>query len=120
MAAGVTIFAGSLVCLDADGYAIPAADTAGLKFAGGDNDRKTNAGQDGDSYVVVRRFGLRRFKLGHALTQADVGKQVFVVDDGVVDLVGATTNDVFAGVLVNLDTATMGWIDVAPAVALHK
>ena len=31
---GAVIYAGGMVCIGADGYAVPASDTAGLKFMG--------------------------------------------------------------------------------------
>ncbi len=87
VAASTRIFAGSLVCVGADGYAVPAADTAGLLFAGVATAQADNrTGDDGDLSVVVRRRGRFRFASGSALDQSSLGDKVYAVDDQTVAL----------------------------------
>lgn len=81
VAATALIYAGSLVAINASGYAVPAADTAGLVLAGLAMARADNsAGQNGDINVVVRTKAVARLK-GSSLAQSQVGRIVYVVDD---------------------------------------
>lgn len=62
VAADVKIFAGSMVCLNAAGYAVPGTDTAGLRFVGVAREYVDNtAGANGDKSVLVRRDGIFDF-----------------------------------------------------------
>ena len=113
VATGVKIYAGSQVCLKADGYALPAADTAGLKFAGVSREYVDNtAGQNGDLTVQVWRDGIFDFAAS-GMGADDVGKPVFVTDDQTVAL--TSTNAVGAGIISEVESATKVWIDIAPA-----
>lgn len=116
--AGKIIYLGALVGLNAARYAEPAADAAGMRFAGvATHSRCDNsAGADGDATVVVYRRGLHRLAIATAVTQADVGKNVYAVDDQTVDLAAATTNDVWIGTIVKVESAAVVWVDIEPAV----
>src|SRR3989339_1611977 len=58
VAANTKIYAGSLVCLNAAGYAVPAADTAGYQLAGVALEQVDNSdGSDGGKHVRLRRAG---------------------------------------------------------------
>lgn len=104
------IFGGSIVAVDANGYAQPAADTAGLKVRGVAEEQADNsAGASGAKTIRVRR-GVFKFA-ATGLTIADVGKPVFVSDDQTVS-VAATTNNVCAGIMVDIDSATEAWVAV--------
>jgi hypothetical protein len=111
------IYAGSFVCVNAAGYALPGSDTAGLIFEGVALDRADNSlGSAGDIRVPLRRRGLVNATLATAITQANVGDNVFLVDDESVDLAGNTTNDIFCGIIAKYIDTTHAMIDIEPAI----
>ena len=117
VAASTRIFAGSLVCLNATGYAVPGADTDGLLFAGVATAQADNrTGDDGDLNVVVRRRGRFRFGSSSALTQASVGEKVYADDDQTVALVGDVSNSVAVGVIDKVESSSNGWVSIDAAV----
>jgi hypothetical protein len=114
---GSKIFAGALVAFDTDGDIIPGADTAALVFAGVSLEYVDNTGgADGALSVLVRRKGVYRMKSSAALTKANVGNKIFLVDDQTVGLAATTTNDVWCGVIAEYISSTEAWVDIEPAV----
>lgn len=110
------IYAGALVCVDADGYLVPGADTAGLIFQGIAMQQRDNAsGDDGDQLCVVQRRGLVKCAIA-AATQANIGDSVFLVDDETVGLAATTTNDIYCGIIAGYVDATHVWVDIEPAI----
>ena len=117
VAASTQIFAGSLVCIDDDGYAVPADDAAGLIFAGVATAQADNStGGAGALSVVVRRRGRYLLAYDGALSQAAVGAQVCAVDDQTVDAADDTTNDVAVGVIARFESSGECWVDIDRAV----
>jgi len=118
VAAGEEIFAGSLVCSSGAGYAVPAADTAGLKFEGVATENVDNSGgSDGDLSVVVRRRGRYRFGSSSALDQSALGAKVYAVDDQTVSADAEdVTNDVLVGLIDRVEAASDCWISIDCAV----
>ena len=117
VAASARIFAGSLVCVGADGYAVPAADTAGLLLAGVATAQADNrTGQDGDLSVVVRRRGRFRFGSSSALDQSSVGAKAFALDDQTVALAAGVSHSVAVGVIDKVESASSGWVSIDAAV----
>lgn len=113
VAGSVKIYAGSLVCANAAGYATPATDTSGLRFAGVALEQVDNSdGADGDKNVRVRRHGVFEFD-ADSITQAMVGDPMYAVDDHTFDDAAGPTNDIKVGILVKYGSATKGWIDIA-------
>ena len=111
VAAGAKIYAGSLVCLNTSGYAVPGADTAGYKFLGVAQEQKDNSsGANGDLTVRVRRTGVHRFA-GTALAITDIGTSVYVSDDQTV--AKSTTNSVACGQIAEFVSATEVGVDIA-------
>lgn len=111
------IYGGSLVCVNADGYALPGSDTAGLIFQGIAVERVDNSsGNAGDKIVTLRRRGLVKMTLAHSITQANVGDNVFLVDDESVDVAAQTTNDIFCGIIAGYIDSTHAWVDIEPAI----
>jgi len=113
VAASTKIYAGSLVCINAAGYAAPAADTVGFRLAGValeqvNNDTVTNGAKN----VRVRRHGVFEFDAA-SITQAMVGDPMYAVDDHTFDDAAGPTNDIKVGVLVKFGSETKGWIDIA-------
>jgi len=107
---GAKIFAGGLVAIQTDGHAIPAADAAALKVVGVATHTVDNtAGADGDLWVDVEQ-GIFLFA-ATSITQAMVGKMMYIVDDQTFDdTLG--TNGVKAGKLVEYVSTTSGWIRI--------
>jgi hypothetical protein len=100
VAANTKIYAGSLVCVSATGYAVPAADTSGYRFAGVAMEQVDNSdGSDGGKTVRLRRAG--------------VGTGMYAADDHTFDDADGPTNDIKVGLLVKYVSATKGWIDIA-------
>jgi len=113
VAAAVKIYAGSLVCANASGFAAPAADTSGLRLAGVALEQVDNSGgANGAKNVRLRRQGVFEFEAA-SITQAMVGDPMYAVDDHTFDDAAGPTNDIKVGVLVKYGSATKGWIDIA-------
>lgn len=114
VSAGEMIYNGALVCVDSDGYAVPAADTAGYVFMGVATQQADNSsGADGAVNVTIKRCG--RFLLGWngaGLTQAAVGNLAYAVDDQTVDAPDDTTNDVLIGQITRIVGASQAWVDI--------
>ena len=108
-----TIYKGAQVAIDADGYLVPATDTAGLKGGLVAYEKIDNsAGADGDVRCRVYRRGIFLFD-ATSITLAMVGDMMFIVDDQTFD--DSVSNGVMAGRLVDYVSATKGWIDIEPA-----
>jgi predicted RecA/RadA family phage recombinase len=113
VATNTKIFAGSLVCVNATGYAVPAADTAGYQFAGVAMEQVDNSGgSDGGQSVNLRRAGVFEFD-AVSITQAMVGTGMYAKDDHTFDDTAGATNHINVGQLVKYVSATKGWIDIA-------
>jgi hypothetical protein len=112
VAASAKVYAGSLVCVNAQGFAAPAADASGFHFIGVAMEQVDNAaGEDGDKVVRLRRTGVFEFDAA-SITQAMVGNPMYAVDDHTFDDDGGT-HQVRVGVLVKFQSATRGWVDIA-------
>lgn len=99
VAASAKVEAGNLVAVDADGYLVHAADSAGLTVVGMAEETKDNSdGADGALACLVRRKRafLMENSATNAVTQAMVGRCVYV-EDSVTVCSSAATNDVVAG-----------------------
>jgi hypothetical protein len=113
VAANTQIFAGSLVCVNATGYAVPAADTSGYRFAGVAMEQVDNSsGSDGGQVVRLRRAGVFEFD-AVSITQDMVGVDMYAADDHTFDDAAGPTNDIKVGQLIKYVSATRGWIDIA-------
>jgi len=115
MAADAVIYKGTLVCVDADGYAVAAADTADYLFAGiciddprtpGVSTFDNTGGSDGDMYVTVRKVGRAPFDLALRTPSQDMEfAKVYAYDDQTVAVHRFdVTNDVRVGHIVHLPT----------------
>jgi hypothetical protein len=113
VAATTTIYKGSLVCLNSSGYAIPAADTAGLRFIGVASEKVVNASGNGAANINVYTEGLFKF-VATSISQAMVGDPMYAADDQTFD--DTSTNLVQCGVLDEYVSATSGWINIGSAV----
>lgn len=108
--AATTIFAGTLVCVDASGWAVPGADTSGLVTQGVAMEKADNAaGANGDIYVRVRTRGL--FEFPFQTTAPGIGVAVYCYDDSTVAIASVTTNDIKCGI-ARVVGATKVWVDI--------
>ena len=115
VAAGVKIFAGGMVAMDASGFARPAANATtsramGVAMATIDN----TSGTAGAQTVVVRRscFGFATTDV----TVTDVGKDCWALDDQTVTKTAPASNPAKAGVVVQVEvvgTVTVVWVDMS-------
>jgi hypothetical protein len=89
VATATTIYAGSLVMVNAGGFAVTGAAATGQFAAGVAAQGVVNSGANGALFVEVDEgdFEFASGTAGDALTVANYGDQVFIIDD---DTVGAT------------------------------
>lgn len=113
--ASTKIYLGSMVCLGATGYAIPAADAAsmvGPKAVGVAMDSVDNsAGADGAKRVRIIHGIVSMNNDSDAVTITELEKSVFVKDDNTVRK-GTGTNSVVAGTLSEIDVEGVVWVKV--------
>jgi hypothetical protein len=110
VATNVKIFAGSIVCANASGYAAPGADTASFKFLGIARENVDNTGgANGAKTVRVYRKYVHRLKAS-GMTIADIGAAVNVSDDETV--AKTTTNSVACGKIAEFISATEVGVDI--------
>lgn len=110
LASATKIYAGTIVALNAAGYAVPGADTAGLVGYGRAEETVDNStGDAGDLSVNVRRgVFLWANSTGNPCDQADLGKVVYMEDDETV--AGSSNNSAPAGTVVRIDSRGY-WVD---------
>ncbi len=117
MAASEKVFGGALACVNVAGYCLEGSDTSGLIFQGLATEQVDNAdGSNGDLSIVLRRRGLFKVILDTAITIANVGDNVFLVDDQTVDLTANVTHNIFCGIIAGYIDTTHAWIDIEPAI----
>lgn len=108
--AGETLYAGTLACIDAEGYAINASDAANQKPIGVVRDTVVNTGgADGAVFAEVWLEGQFVFVIAATATIADVGKAVYVVDNQTVSLTKATNSGPI-GYITRCTTTTEVWV----------
>lgn len=112
VAGSTTIVVGTMVCFNASGYLVPAANTAGFKFAGIALEGVVNAGSDGEATCRVRQSGVVNLTAA-GLTVADQHKPVWVSN---ATTVTTTPGYVRAGVLRRYSSATVAPVDIAAGV----
>ncbi|WP_319543163.1 hypothetical protein [uncultured Pseudodesulfovibrio sp.] len=113
VAANVVIEAGKMVAMNATGFAVPPADTAGLTVIGKADQRVDNTGgANGDKSVAVERKAafLMKNSTTSAVTAASIGKVVNVEDSETVAT--TTTNSIAAGKCLGLEGSGV-WIEIA-------
>lgn len=107
---GEIIYKGALVCVDADGYLLAAADTRGYKFVGIAYEKADNSG-GGDGIKSCRVYTEGVFLLTcTSIDQTMVGQMLYVTDDDVVD--ESSTNYICVGRLMQYVSTTQGWVDI--------
>ena len=108
------IYAGSLVALDANGYATPGATATTLKGLGRAEEQVDNSsGLDGALTVEIRR-GIFRWANSSAadeIADDDIGKRCYIVDDQTVALTNGTNTRSVAGIIFDVDDDGV-WVDM--------
>lgn len=103
--AATQIFAGSILCINDAGFAVPATTTTTGRVVGRANTHADNrVGSEGDVFVSAER-GVFRFlnSAGDLVTRADIGSVAFVVDDETVARTDGSESRIPAGVIVDVD-----------------
>ena len=115
-APGTTIYTGNLVAIDANGLAVNASDTAGLRAVGRlETDIVNGTGYRGQNYATVLRnsFSYNNSST-HPLTQANLGSFAMVEDEQTV--AATSTHSVKAGIFMGFGADGLPVIDTRPAI----
>lgn len=107
VATNVKIYAGALVVANATGYVTPGAVATTLTYLGRSEEYVDNTGgADAAKKVLVRRNKAFKFKNAAAdlVTQADLGKTCYIVDDETVAKTNGTNTRSAAGKVVGVET----------------
>jgi hypothetical protein len=107
----VIIYAGSLVCVDSTGKAVPAADTSGYAVIGRAESTVDNATSVTTTKTIKVARGTFRWANGDVIAAADIGKIAYVTDDQTVNKTGGGQN-IIAGTVVDVDSSGV-WVDTA-------
>jgi hypothetical protein len=116
VAAATKIYAGSLVCANAAGYAVPGSVSPTLTYLGRAERMVDNsAGANGALTVIVRRK--KAFLWTNCavdtITQASVGLPCYVYDDGTVAATSANNARSLAGIVLSIESDGV-WVDDLP------
>ncbi len=113
VAASTVIEAGKMVARNSSGYAVPAADAAGLVVLGKARRHVDNgSGADGDAQVTVRRKAAFKYANSstNAVTRAHVGTNIYVEDAQTVASSGGT-NSIVAGKCIDVESDGV-WVEI--------
>ena len=111
VAAGTRIYAGSLVVIDASGFAIPGKVGTGLGYVGRAEESVDNTGGvAGAVRVPVRRGEAFKWANDGTITQAQLFKTAYVVDDQTVGATDDTGKRSAAGRITGIDADGV-WIE---------
>ena len=105
------IYKGGLVNSNSSGLAVAGADTSGDSCLGVACETVNNSAAGADTWVDVFVSGCFKLELS-SVEQPDTGRVLYVMDDRTVGDKTAATNDVAVGMLVELVSATYGWVEV--------
>lgn len=106
VAANAKIYAGALTVANATGYAAPGSTATTLTYLGRAEESVDNTGgADGAKTVQVRRKKAFKFKNSgaDAVTQAELGKACYIVDDETVAKTNGTGTRSAAGIVVGIE-----------------
>jgi hypothetical protein len=108
VAAATTIFAGSLICINAAGFAVPGSVSATLKAVGRAEETVDNSsGSDADVNVPARK-GTFKFANAGDITLAHLETDVYINDDQTVSSV--STSKSVAGKCVDIESDGV-WVE---------
>ena len=109
MAAGI-IYAGSLVVINAAGFAAPGSTATGLKAAGRAEEYRVNSGSNGDAAIKVRR-GVFKFANAEADPVTSLLSTCYIVDDQTVAATNGTNTRSAAGKVLAIETDGV-WVEI--------
>lgn len=113
LAASTKIYAGSIVCRNASGYAVPGSTATTLKALGVATAQVDNsAGSAGDKSVQIAK-GVYRFgnsTSGDLITIADIGNDCYIVDDQTVAKTDGISSRSVAGKVFDVDSDGV-WVE---------
>ena len=113
MAAATRIWGGSIVCINAGGYAVPGATSTTLKAVGVAEGRADNSAGVAGAIRVRCRKGPHRFANSaeaDAIALTDVGSDCYIVDDQTVAKTNGTNTRSVAGKVFDVDADGV-WVD---------
>lgn len=114
VAASTRIFAGSLVCLNAAGNAVPGSLSATLKVRGVAQEQVDNRDGAAGALRIETRRGVFQFANSAStdeITRADIGSECFIVDDQTVAKTSATDTRSVAGTILDVDAGGV-WVEI--------
>jgi hypothetical protein len=106
VAANAVIYAGALVAANASGYAAPGSTATTLTYLGRSEEKVDNTGgSNGAKSALVRRGKAFKWKnsSSDAVTQADLGKTCYIVDDETVAKTNGTSSRSAAGIVLGVE-----------------
>lgn len=113
IAANVKIFAGSLVVANASGYAAPGSTATTLTYLGRAEEQVDNTG-GADAAKTVRVRRKKAFKFANLatdlVTQAELGKTCYIVDDQTVAKTNGTNTRSAAGKVLGVEADGV-WVE---------
>lgn len=107
VAATTKIYAGSLVCINASGYAVPGSTSTALKARGVAQEQVDNStGAAGDKRVETNRgcFPFANSASADEITRADIGATAYIVDDQTVAKTNGTSTRSAAGKVLAVES----------------
>ncbi len=113
VAASAVIFAGSIVCVNADGFAVEGDTDPDLIYMGRAEQAVNNTGgADGDVSVLVRTDGAFQFENSATdpVTQASIGMPCWVEDNQTVAATSGTGTRSVCGHVVGIDSEGV-WVE---------
>lgn len=116
VAAAVLLFAGTLVCVDADGRAVVGADAADLTFGGIAIRQVDNSDGAAAADTIEVLTGGEVLLGATGLASGDEGKTVYVIDSATVGLAASTDVDHYVpvGRITEVVSATSAWVRIEP------
>lgn len=113
LAATTTVFEGGMVAVNATGFMVPAGAAGAKRVIGVARDTYDNsAGDDGDLLGDIER-GCSQFDnsaAADAITNANIGRPCYAVDDHTVALTSNGGARIYAGIIVGVDAGGV-WVD---------
>lgn len=113
VAANAVIHAGAITVANATGYGDKGTTALNLTYLGRADEAVDNTGgADGDKTVVVRRRQAFKWNnsAGDPVTQASLGKTVYIEDDETVSATDGAGSQSAAGIMVQLDADGV-WVE---------
>lgn len=112
--ASTKIFGGSLVCLDASGWAVPGSTATGLIARGvalkqADNSSGANGAINAETEQGI--FPFENSASADEITRAEIGDLCYIVDDQTVAKTDGSSSRSVAGRIVDLDTTGV-WVEI--------